>query len=230
MPNNSSLETSSFSSAIKRTFAENSLFFLLFFLYLIVGGIALVLLKKGDLLIYFSENRLPFFNIFFKYGTKLAEEWAFLGFTLAFLFIRFRYALLIPLIGLLVTLISFLSKNYFQHPRPMTYYKQLGTFQDINLIEGVHVVKGLSSFPSGHTMAGFALFALVAFFLKSKKAVLLFFCALTVGLSRVYLVQHFLEDIYLGSIMGVLLAVLVYSTQRLISFDDTRMIDRWMGF
>lgn len=220
---NYSFSVPSFSAAVKKTIRDNALFLFLFLIYLIIGGISLLLLEQGDLLIYFSENRHPFLNTFFKYGTKLAEEWAFLGITFLFLFIRLRYALLIPIIALLVTIVSFLGKSFFQHPRPMTFYKQLGIFQDIELVEGVYVIKGLTSFPSGHTMAGFALFALVAFCIRLKKgmAVLLLFLAITVGLSRIYLVQHFLKDIYLGSILGVLLAILVYSGQLIIQSTES---------
>ena len=46
--------------------------------------------------------------------------------------------------------------------------------------------------------------------------------ALLVGISRIYLVQHFLKDIYLGSILGVLAALLMY-------FLQYRMDAPWMG-
>jgi len=184
-------------------------------------------LNQGDLLLYFSDNRTYFGDLFFKYGTRLGEEWAFFTLLVLFLFIRFRYALLIPLAGLIVMIVSFFSKNFFLHPRPSEYYKSLGALQDINLVEGVHVVKGLSSFPSGHTMAGFALFSLTAFLLNKKKGVagLLFLCALVVGISRIYLVQHFLKDVYLGAIMGVLIAMIVYAIQARYPFKETRKMD-----
>ncbi|MBK8704891.1 MAG: phosphatase PAP2 family protein [Saprospiraceae bacterium] len=34
--------------------------------------------------------------------------------------------------------------------------------------------------------------------------------ALLVGFSRIYLIQHFLKDVYLGAIMGVAIAVIWY--------------------
>jgi len=211
---------------------QNASFFTLFFLFLLIGGLGLISFKQGDLLLYFSDNRSCFGDLFFKYGTKLGEEWAFISILVLFLFIRFRYALLIPLTGLIVTLVSFLSKNYFLHPRPSEYYKSLGTLQDINLIDGVHLVKGLSSFPSGHTMAGFALFSLTAFLLKRKKGmgIVLFVCALVVGISRVYLVQHFLKDVYLGAIMGVLIAMVIYSIQARFPIDSNWKMDGRIKF
>jgi len=230
MPTTSSKSTSFF-SAIWSTLQDNLYFSIAFLTFIFIGGLALLLLQQGDLLLYFSEHRTPFWDFFFSYGTKLGEEWAYTGCLIYFLFIRFRYALLIPITGLIVTIISFLSKSFFLHPRPSTYYKALGSFGDINLVEGVHVVKGLSSFPSGHTMSGFALFTLVALFISKKKgmALLLFSIALIVGLSRVYLVQHFLKDVYLGGIMGVLIALGIYELQRLFPVDEGRRVDGKIG-
>ena len=221
----------SFLTSIWETIQDNFYFSIAFLDFILLGGLALLLIQQGDLLLYFSEHRTPFWDFFFRYGTKLGEEWVYVGFLIYFLFIRFRYALLIPITGLIVTIISFLSKNFFLHPRPLTYYKALGTFEEINLVEGVHVVKGLSSFPSGHTMSGFALFTLVALLFKKKKgmALLLINLALIVGLSRVYLVQHFLKDVYLGGIMGVFIALIIYEVQRLFPINKGRWIDGKIG-
>lgn len=229
---NNTAKNTSFYFPLLALLRQNACFFTLFSLFLLVGGISLFNFQQGDLLLYFSDNRSYFGDLFFKYGTKLGEEWAFVAILVLFLFIRFRYALLIPLTGLVVMLISFLSKNYFLHPRPSEYYKSLGTLQDINLIEGVHLIKGLSSFPSGHTMAGFALFSLTAFLLKRKKGmgILLFLCALIVGVSRIYLVQHFFKDVYLGAILGVLIAMIIYAIQANYRFKEERKIDGRIRF
>lgn len=217
----------SFIRAIWATIQTNFYLSITFLTFIILGGVALYCLQQGDLLLYFSENRTPFWNIFFKYGTQLGEEWTYIGFLVLFLFIRFRYALLVPITGIVVTIISFLSKRFFGHPRPFSYYKTLGTLEDINVVEGVYLVKGLSSFPSGHTMSAFAIFTLVALLLKNKKglAVLLFLLAIIVGISRIYLVQHFLKDVYLGGIMGVLIALLIFKIQQLFPVNKERMID-----
>ncbi len=227
MPTISS-KRSSFGQSIWAIIQTNLYLAIAFLGFITLGGIALSLLNQGDLLLYFSENRTPFWDIFFRNGTKLGEEWTYIGFLIFFLFIRFRYAVLIPITGIIVTIISFLSKSFFLHPRPSLYYKDLGTLGDINLVEGVYLVKGLSSFPSGHTMSAFAIFTLVALLLKQKKgvALLLFAMAIIVGLSRIYLVQHFLEDVYLGGVMGFLIAVFIYEIQRRFPMDTSRWIDR----
>jgi len=207
--------TNSISAILKLTYVLNRYFFTCFFIYLIIGGLGLFALNHGDLLIYLSENRTPFGDFFFRNVTKLGEEWSYIFFVGLFIFIRFRYALLIPITGLIVTIISFLTKSYFLQPRPSVYYKKLGTLADLNLVEGVRLVKGLTSFPSGHTMSAFALFTIIALLSNRNRgtAILLFLLAVAVGLSRVYLVQHFLRDIYLGAILGVGIGVFLYGWQ-----------------
>jgi len=216
MPTTSPKQGASVQS-IRAIIQDNLYLFIAFLIFIILGGIALSLLQQGDLLLYFSENRTPFWNAFFKYGTRLGEEWTYISLLVFFLFIRFRYALLVPITGIVVTIISFLSKNFFLHPRPSLYYKELGTLADINLIEGVYLVKGLSSFPSGHTMSAFAIFTLVALLFNNKRsmALILFTLAIIVGFSRIYLVQHFLKDVYLGGIMGVIIAFIIFKIQQL---------------
>ena len=56
----------------------------------------------------------------------------------------------------------------------------------------------------------------------------LFTIALIVGISRVYLVQHFLKDVYLGAIMGVLIAMGWYYIQaRFLDREGTWWNRRW---
>ena len=190
---------------------ENLVFLLLSLLVISTGTIALIFSEKGDLVLYFAENRSDGTNFLFKYGTKLGEELAFLGITILFLFIRFRHALAVPLLGIIVTVVSFGLKKLFHHDRPRSYFEDLGVFSNISLVPGVDVHGGATSFPSGHTMAGFALFAFTAFCLKEKRyGPLMFALAFIVGVSRVYLVQHFLEDIVFGAFLGILIASVLY--------------------
>jgi membrane-associated phospholipid phosphatase len=69
-----------------------------------------------------------------------------------------------------------------------------------------------NAFPSGHTTATFAFFAFVAFMFP-KKPLLQVFCAimaLLVGYSRIYLSQHFLEDVVAGAGLGIVCFMLTY--------------------
>ena len=154
-------------------------------------------------------------NWIFRYGTKLGEEFAYFFILILLLFYSYRQALVVPFLGLSVTIVAFLAKQVFAHDRPYLYFNKQGIFETITTVEGVTLNGGANSFPSGHTMSAFALYAFLAFCLPSKKigAVLLFAIALMVGLSRVYLVQHFFQDIYLGALIGTLIAIVWYFLQ-----------------
>jgi membrane-associated phospholipid phosphatase len=79
----------------------------------------------------------------------------------------------------------------------------------LKLVEGVDL-NIHHSFPSGHTTAAFSLFFCLSFF--SRNRILQFICflsALLVAFSRVYLSQHFFEDITAGSLIGVVFSFLV---------------------
>ncbi len=188
---------------------RNQYFFGLFALFLSIGGILLFNITQGDAIFSFSERRSVFGDFFFKFFTKAGEEWAYPGVLLILLFFvkprNYKFLLYIPLLGGSVALISYFSKEYFRHPRPILYFDRNGMLDEIVTVAGVSLNGGLNSFPSGHTMSAFALYAFVAFVIPNKKllGILLFFIALLVGISRIYLVQHFLEDVYLGAIIGV---------------------------
>ncbi len=182
-----------------------------FFLFVIISALLLLKIEQGDALRFFSDNRTEFWNQYFIYGTQLAEEFIYGILTLlAFVFISIRLAVMIPITGLTVMLISFTLKSFFRHKRPIWYFTERGWIDDINLIEGVEVFNGDASFPSGHTMAGFALFYLLAIWNKNiTLGMLCFYIALTVGISRIYLFEHFLKDILFGACLGVLIVYLI---------------------
>lgn len=191
---------------------ENAFFLWGFALVFAAGLLWFFNIQQGAEILFFSNRRSAFGDFFFKYFTRMGEGILFLLAFLAFLLIRYRTAIYIPLLGITVMLLSVLSKNWFAQPRPYRYFEELNRLDQLTFVEGVYVNKGLSSFPSGHTMAAFALYAFLAFVAPSKKslALLLLLIAVLVGISRIYLVQHFLQDVLSGGFLGVLLAVFYY--------------------
>ena len=57
------------------------------------------------------------------------------------------------------------------------------------------------SFPSGHTMTAFAVAVPLALFYPSL-AIGVFFCALSIAMSRILLGMHFLSDVVAGALIG----------------------------
>ena len=194
-----------------KLFKDNPWFFTAFALFLI-GGIPLLLYGKGELLMQLNDQRTPWADFFFRWFTKVGEGYGYLAVFLILLVYKRRAAWGIPLVGIAVSLLAWVGKAWFQHPRPYRYFSQSGLLAQLDLVPGVEVNKGLTSFPSGHTMAAFALFSFLAFCFPRKPwlSITCFCAALLVGVSRMYLVQHFFEDVYLGAILGVGLGILAY--------------------
>ncbi|MGC8802879.1 MAG: phosphatase PAP2 family protein, partial [Bacteroidales bacterium] len=94
-----------------------------------------------------------------------------------------------------------LLKHIFDLPRPVKYFEKMA---DLHLVEGVKLLTS-HSFPSGHAASAFALCLSLAIILKKCGwQVLMFLLALVIAYSRVYLSQHFMVDIWVGSAIGIL--------------------------
>ena len=93
-----------------------------------------------------------------------------------------------------------LKRLFFSHMvRPVKFFD--GMYQ-LHLVPGVQMYSG-HSFPSGHATSAFALFLCLAIIADRKYWSFLFsIIAILVAYSRVYLSQHFLLDVYFGSIIG----------------------------
>ncbi len=195
--------------------------------YLIIGSVVvLFLIGKGDLVLFFSENRTPFWNSFFLTTNQLGEEYMYaVGFFVLLLFVKIRYALFVPLVGGFTALFSFLLKQIFAHPRPKLWFENLEIA--VNYMPDFYTNVGLTSFPSGHTFSAFATFGYFALVAKSPVLKVVFCCcAMLGGLSRVYLAQHFFEDIVFGGFCGIVLALAIYFLQTRLQDDNTKWWNR----
>lgn len=197
-------------------FRENRWFFTLFGAFLLIGAVLLLSIQTGDEIFFFSARRSTVGDLFFRWFTQMGEAWPYFFMLLLLLFTRYRYAFALPLLALSLSLISYGSKIFFGHDRPLAFLTKEGLFELVKTVEGVVLNGGTTSFPSGHTMSAFALYGFVALCLPQKRwmAVLLFCIALLVAISRIYLVQHFLKDIYAGAIFGIVIAIIWYWIQQ----------------
>jgi len=112
---------------------------------------------------------------------------------------------------LLASLISIGLKEIFfdDENRPFfifTYYEHL----KLKLVNGVQPFIH-NTFPSGHATQAFAIFSILLFFSErlSIKIIFLFIAILT-AFSRVYLSQHWMNDIVAGSCIGMFFAIFFY--------------------
>jgi len=195
-------------------FLKNNWFFFTFFAFW--QGILIIYLfyfPKGQEFLLLDKFHHEYLDTFFKYITFLGD-WPAYIFALTFLFskLKFRAFYVVLLVSILVPITSYISKANFKQPRPVHYFQDKPVFIDLQKVDGVVLHTGFSSFPSGHTLSAFAVFSLLAFFASnSKRQIFLFFSlAILVAASRVYLIQHFVEDVWMGSLMGVMLAYLIF--------------------
>mgnify|MGYP000920111285 CR=1 FL=1 len=80
----------------------------------------------------------------------------------------------------------------------------------LNFVDGVEILN-YHSFPSGHTTFAFAIFTSFAFiYQKPLQQIFFLFCALLVAFSRIYLLQHFLRDTIVGSMIGFVCAFVLF--------------------
>jgi len=198
---------------IRQAVRANSLFYWVYLLFLVGGAILLFLIEKGDAIFYFSDRRSEIGDAAFRFITKLGEEYVYFVALIGLLLYKYRYAITLPAIGISVSIFSYFLKQFFAHDRPSLYFRKLDLLESIQLVDGVRLNGGANSFPSGHTMSAFAFYTFMVLVLPKKKwiACMGIALAILVGVSRVYLVQHFFEDIYLGSIIGLALGMFWYA-------------------
>lgn len=185
-------------------------FYPLIFSVLVTIGI-LMYLDKASIHLYTNKFYSHFLDWFFALYTHFGDGLFPLVVVLIALFFRYSYALAL-LINFLVTggIILLLKFVVFDtSPRPKKYFEQLQT-EGLRLIEGLEV-HSFNSMPSGHTATAFSIFCMLALLSANKKLGAVFFVlAALVGYSRIYLSQHFLEDVTVGALIGSICAMGVY--------------------
>lgn len=204
-----------------KRFVKHNIAYILIYIG-ILCYVGMILLQNGKVQIHREMNAYvgnPQLDSFFIYVTHLGDgAFAFLV-AVIFMFFNIRKSVYIILSYLGAALISSVLKHLvFPHIYRPHFVFQYFVREKLVEVEGVDVL-GFNSFPSGHALSAFALFFCLLFVSRSHFLKILFFIlALLAAYSRVYLSQHWLIDIYVGSIIGMsfslLFYVLFYHTQK----------------
>ncbi len=190
---------------------KTGLFFILHGIALSLGLIAMSCNKKGGVILFFNEYQSGFLDVFFIFLTKAVEVPVFVFLAFILLFKNYRASLQMSAVGLLSLISSGLLKAFFLHPRPILYFKEENILEVLKLIKYSDPYTGFTSFPSGHTTAAFALMLTISLLYPKRWIIILCaFLSIGTGLSRIYLINHFIEDVIAGSLLGVLIAVIVH--------------------
>lgn len=200
-------------------------YFLLPFILWMAFGLGVIIITEREALhVDINQYHYPVLDVFFRYVTHLGDG-LFGGIIVALGFVyRLRYGV-IGLIGLagsgIVT--QLLKRQVFDDiHRPSAVIKEMGI---LHFVEGVDLHSKFS-FPSGHATAAFATFIFLAMMSKNRWVQLTCFAlAWITAFSRVYISQHFLEDIYVGSIIGTSISVIAYHFLRNRSWGEKGFVE-----
>lgn len=189
--------------------SSSRVFLYLLALFTIVGAILLFKFNKGDIFLYLNSKGSSFLDELFKLITLLGLGGLLAILAVIFLFIRYYYSLLFAVSLIVAGIFSYLLKHVIFRGMP----RPAGVFDLENL---PHVVEGLDihkhhSFPSGHTMTAFSLGIILTLVLKNRTwGIVIFTVCFAVGISRVYLIQHFFMDVYAGALIGTAYTLLIH--------------------
>jgi len=189
---------------------KNNLFFLIpYLITLLAAGFVLVTYSKPDIHIWLNGHNSGFFNWVFSHITFLGDGIFAICIAVLLLFYSLRSSVFLLTAYLSTGLVVQILKRlvFTNCQRPVKYFHD--TVQ-LHLVDGVRLLNG-HSFPSGHSASAFALFLSLAIISRNRLIqVICFVLACAVAYSRVYLSQHFLVDIFAGSIIGVIGALALY--------------------
>jgi membrane-associated phospholipid phosphatase len=194
-----------------KAFLKNN--FWVLFIYLIVLGTALFFVfnyEKTAIHIYINQCvGNSFFNAFFYYITYLGDGTVAVFMLLLILLYNVRLGISTTFSFLTATLFATFLKYFFFDDvnRPYFIFQWIKHY-DLKYVEGVQL-NIHNSFPSGHATQAFAVFMCLVFASKNQSVKLLFLLlALLTSFSRVYLSQHWLIDVTVGSMIGMAFAML----------------------
>lgn len=194
-------------SPLKPLSSSLKIFGLLFY---IAFAVLLISIAKGDVVLWLTHHQTGVLNVFFKYITHVGDGFVLIPLALVMMYRSWMHFIALLLATIIQTIIVQLGKQWLfaSVVRPRLFFAEQGIA--LNFIEGVDV-HGFHSFPSGHTAVAFTMAAILIMFSSSKSFQWFWFVlAILVGLSRVYIHQHFAVDVFAGSLIGLLSGYLTY--------------------
>lgn len=203
----------------KYVFERIKLYLLLFSLLTLFSLLFLFVEGKRESFLLLNNFHAIGLDVFFKYYTNAGDGIFAIALCLILLcFKKWRFESVVLLISYAASgLIAQLLKRLIESPRPKSYFNNDGL---LHLVDGITLM-GSNSFPSGHTTTAFAVATVLAIFTDNIFLQIVFLLlAILVGFSRIYLSQHFPEDVIAGAIIGVITSILCYKILANASIQD----------
>ena len=192
-------------------------------LLLCLIGYVLLNYDKAAVHLWLNGYHTPFLDFFFRYYTVVGE-W--IPYIFVFLLLFYKAGWATYLLGCVAVsgLLAQPLKYAFDTDRPYKWFADRLPDVQLPFVDGVELSR-YYSFPSGHTTTFFALFLCLSIVLTDCTAsrsnrhtslkttaisLVCFLLAVLGAYSRIYLSQHFLEDLFGGMILGVTTTLLLY--------------------
>jgi membrane-associated phospholipid phosphatase len=194
---------------VKAILRSNLSFLFPYFIFLLLGAALIIANSKADTHLEFNSFHAHFFDVFFSYVTYLGDGVTAVLVVIILLSVKFRFALIAGIANIISAIITQTLKHtiFSNVVRPKKFFEGI---HDLYFVPGVENYL-YNSFPSGHSTCAFSLYFSLALILENKTyKFALFVVAFLVGYSRIYLSQHFLQDVYAGSLIGVSTSLTVY--------------------
>jgi membrane-associated phospholipid phosphatase len=203
---------------------EKKQFFLFFFLIIFCTLIALIFIGNKEFSQLINTLSGSILDTVFYFITYLGDG-VFAALFIVFLFLlRLNFGF-ISLISIIIPgLVTQMIKRFCfpSIPRPSVVFNKFIESNNWHLVDGVDL-HSYFSFPSGHTTTVFSICCLSILIIKNKVYhVPILILGVLTGFSRIYLSQHFLIDVFVGSIIGCLGTFLIY-----VAFKDLFVNSRW---
>lgn len=179
-------------------------------IYLLFLGFLIALTNHGDIVLWINARHTVQGDFFFKYWTYLGDGVLLGAVALYFLATHlFRFYFMLLAIALQTVFVHIFKQwLYAGAPRPRVFFED--RIDELNFVEGV-TVRGYDSFPSGHTASAFTLAFVLIWVSKNIYWRITFLAAaILVGVSRIYILQHFGRDVFFGSAFGILAVILAW--------------------
>ncbi|MBI1223407.1 MAG: phosphatase PAP2 family protein [Bacteroidetes bacterium] len=193
----------------KALFRQNAWFFIPYLLFLVTASLFLVQHDKGSMVLLLNKQSNPVLDQIFLYYTYVGDGFFGAAITILLLFYNRRQGILLGTALVLAGALSQVLKYTVgaEAMRPEVYFLHTQHFRDIPGL----IRHAIHSMPSGHTTSAFCMFMMLSLLDRKRSYGYLFFIlALLTGISRIYLAQHFLDDVLAGSFLGVTVAIFVY--------------------
>lgn len=194
-----------------KAFIRQNYWFLIPYLLFLLGASAFLLTQdKGAMVLLLNDWSTPMLDWFFVFYTHVGDGIFGAVMVLLLLLNNRKKGLMMAVALILTGLVSQALKHSLgaESLRPGQFFKEMMEFREIFSLER----HDIHSMPSGHTSSAFCMFMLLSLMSRKRSyGYLLFTLAFLVGVSRIYLAQHFLDDVLAGSFIGVLIAFTTYT-------------------